>query len=192
MSEQAVANESNVGLNAPAEESGAQDDLDALLAEYDNANKPVEEPKPQTDIKELVSYVQQEREEKVQAQLKEDVNGAVSTVKESLPDLPVKLSDRVVRGFLEGLASEDKRFTQAFENRHSNPKGWNSVLKSAAKELAKEFDVDPEATSSRESVVSAVKSASTKQVQESPELSAGTVKNMSDAEFNKTLREMGF
>ena len=149
----------DTGKDTPAETGDA---LDSLLNEYEEATQPKQaEPQQQSETKELLDYFKGQREADYAKQIDDDLKSAVDTVKEALGELPVKPSDRALRGILNEMAVEDPRLKNAFEKRHENPQAWGKVLKSAAKAIQEDFSYDPNLTEDREAVAAAVKSAST-------------------------------
>jgi len=171
--------------NGAQDQGQGGDDLDALLAEFDQYHNT--EPQGgsngsqlnpsqgyaakngdggQTDSEgnyvtreELQQEIQRVRErEKAEQQAEKDINEAVKTVKGEL-----NVPDTWVRGILEREAMSDERFYNAFVNRDKNPQTWNKILKAKNREIAKTFggSVDKEASQSADAVESAVRSAAT-------------------------------
>lgn len=154
---QAVADGNDPVVQA-GEEVGAQDELDTLLAQYDEGkseDKPkVEQPDP------VYQWAARQMQEQAKKSTDEGITEAIKLVKsESGTQLP----DRLIRGYLEALNLEDGRIGSAFKERSKNPDNWNKVLKSAAKQLAKDLSDLPDQTltQDRDVVTAAVRSAST-------------------------------
>lgn len=190
--EQAVVGKTEGQSMTGAEGSDAQDetfDLDALLSEFDepdgespNDKAPARDAKiSPDDIRFAVDQARSRAEREAQEATNRAIADAVSTVKPELADLPVDLSDRVVRGALEAYAHENPKFAQAFMHRSRNPEAWTKALRAVAKELKADFSpVDRDATSDRESLASAVRAASTPAQRQDD---APDFNNMSDAQF---------
>jgi len=176
MSDEQAVIKTDAEVEPSVEDNDAQD-LDALLREYDEGTQ---EPKQApSEEKELLEYLKQQRDADLVKQTQEDLNNAVTLVQEGLSDLPVKVSNRVVKGLLNEIAYEDQRLKTAFENRHKNPQAWNRIVKQVRKTVREDFSVDKTLTDDRDAVASAVKSASTtKEADETPNIG-----RMSDSEF---------
>lgn len=171
--------ETDVAEDQTTQEEGASDDLDSLLNEFSEATKPTEQPKVElNDVQEVVSYVQEERAAKAEQTTKADIDAAVDSIADNL-DIEVP-SKRIIRGLLQDIASNDKAIQQAFAQRNENPQAWKAALKRATNEMKEELSVDQEATSDREALTSAVRSASTKQPEPQEEVD---LNSMSDQEF---------
>lgn len=181
--EQAVANET-----APIETVDSAQDLDSLLNEFDasiNSTQTKEPEQPNTN--ELIEFVREEREvrtkqreEEIKQQTANDIKSAVSVISEELEGL--NLPERLIRGALYDKAENDPRFLQAWTNRSQDPKTFNKILKSFAKEVKGDFDnvPDRQATEDREALAAAVRSANTR----SAEPETVDVTTMSDQEFH--------
>lgn len=186
--EQTVVNGNDPALQA-GEQVGAQDELDSILAQYDEANKPQGEPKqqPNNEVNELLAYFREEKQTREKQEMKSAISEAVSAVKKQAE---ATIPDRLVRGFLHDLAVEDPRINKAFSERKSNPEVWNQVLKSAAKQLQKELQDLPDANLSkdRDLVTAAVRSASTAKPtpDEAPDFS-----KMNKSQLDSYLRNLG-
>lgn len=76
----------------------------------------------------------------------EDIASTVEKIQESVPQLQGK--DRLVKGYLGAMASEDQRITRVWEQRKQNPAAWNRTLNAITKQLAKDFEftADPQLT----------------------------------------------
>lgn len=107
-----------------------------------------------------------------------DINKAVEKIS---GEIDVKIPQKAIKGMLFDMANEDKRISDAFDNRYNDPKTWDKVLKAVSKEIGKEFKglPDQKLSNDRELVTAAVRGASKTTVEdEAPDFS-----KMSDAEF---------
>ena len=85
----------------------------------------------------------QRRQREVEEQ---DISASVKKIQESVPALQGK--DRIVKGYLGAMASEDPRIGKIWENRRTNPEAWAkteaAIIKQAARDF--EFQADPQLT----------------------------------------------
>lgn len=118
-----------------------------------------------------------------------DVERAVKAVGEELSDLPVKVSERIVRGMLNDLAASDRRFMAAFDARHTKPDVWAKALKAVAREIRGDLNVqaDRSLSEDRAAALAAVRGASTS----APKESAPALHKMSPREFEQYKRSLG-
>lgn len=174
--------EADATENQSVEGEGAQDDLDSLLNEFEEQTetKPSEQKIDADEIKEVVNYINEDRQTKALEAQKNDINSAVESIESSLEDLDGMPSKRVIRGLLQDIAAEDDAVRKAFAQRKENPKAWNAALKRATKEIREEFSVDKQTTSDRNALSAAVHSASSKQPEPTEQKNWG---QMSDFEF---------
>lgn len=172
--------DANTTDNQSVEDVNAQDDLDSLLSEYDTEVKKVEPTEP--DIKEAVSWINEQRIKSEKEAEETAINNAVDTIKAGLEDLDFTPTNGMIRGMLQDNASKDPAIAKAFIHRFENPKAWDSALKRALKNIKQDLSIDTKATSDREAIASAVRSASTKQP--TPE-APPDLNRMSDAEFQR-------
>lgn len=178
MSEQAVVEDSNTTSEEVVSDDNALDDL---LNEYDEGTTKEVETGEQTDLKEVVSYIKQDRENKELEASTAAINDAVKVVKGD-SDLP----DIVFEGMLHAKA-RDPRFLQAFTNRAANPAGWTKVLNAVAKEFNDSMPKeDAGLSATTEAIASAVQSASTKQ----PTEETTDWSSLSDSDFNRKKAEL--
>lgn len=180
MTPQTVAEDADAGAKPQAEDAGAPEpSIDELLKQFDTTDTPPEQPKPDLkvdDLKEVVSYVREDREERIREKTDADVSEAVKTVKGDLD-----IDEGLVKDLLYGKASNDPRFLRAFQMRRENPEGWDNVQKAFSRELASKLvKPDQNLTDDRAAVEAAVRSASTGSADEAPPDFA----SMTDAEFN--------
>jgi len=128
-------NPANGGANAPAGGSAAGADFDALLREFTDATKPNAQPsadvgKVLETLKPVIAFASTELSTRHRAQTQKDIDAAISFVKDAedgIKDIPPK----IVRGMLEGYASEHEDFAQAFQNRGKDGANWQAALAKA-------------------------------------------------------------
>ena len=165
------------------EDIGAQDELDTLLAQYDEGQEPTEPPaeKPSEPVvdKRVDALLARERDN--------DINNAIDTIMDEVSDVQIPKS--MVKGYLFAKESEDPRIGKAFDNRFSDPAGWNRILKGIAQEAKKEFKDLPDKamTNDRNAVEAAVRGASSTKA-EAPEVD---FKGMDRNQLNRWLRDNG-
>lgn len=185
MSEDAVTETDEA--NETSEDTDAQDDLDTLLKTYEESeSEEKKDSKEQPDNVALLEELRRERQEREAEKTQKDLQNAVDTIKEHGVDIP----DKYIRGALYDLADTDPRFSKAWVNRSSNPRQFNKVLKTLAKELKDDF-LDKDLTDTKNDVVSAVKGASKEKGSEEmseKELRSKILK-MNDQEFEKYKRD---
>ena len=92
-------------------------------------------------VSEQLDGLRQERQRAIE---EDDISSTVAKIQESIPALSGK--DRLVKGYLGAMASEDQRVARVWENRRQNPAAWNKTLSVITKQMAKDFDfqVDPQ------------------------------------------------
>ena len=182
--EQTVANEGETQSQTETKPEGAPDELDQLLAEYDGAKETkTEEPDLKSTVTELASFVRETRNDRLQ----NDINAAVKAVKGDAP-----VDDDVVRAMLEVKAQKDSRFKSAWDNRKSNPEGWERVSKAFGREMEAKFEglkIDKSATEDRAAIAASVKGAT--KTQESEQLSPEEAARWSPAEYQEWKRKHG-
>jgi len=180
MSEQAVANETDGSENQSTEESGAQDELDSLLSEYEQETSETGGQQQQEDSNENnQGYMSPDVQRILERETQNDIKDASNAIKE---ESGLTLPDSVFKGVLHASVEGDPRAMRLWANRHNDQKGWNAYLSKVAKNLADEMKSLPDqgATSDREAVEAAVRNASTHQpsAQDEPD-----VASMSDVDF---------
>lgn len=185
MSEQAVSN-ADVEAKPSTEEGAAQeDDLDALLNEFDSTTETSNEPDQNTEQQGLSDEDRQLLQSFRQEQESKAVDDTIKSIKEHMPE-DIGLSDKAFKRVVLGMASDDARIAEAYALRNTSPDAWAAVQKSIAKEIAKDYGNRPDstATDTHNAIAAAVRSASTS----SPSNETITEKdmnNMSDADFKK-------
>lgn len=182
------------------DEGNKTDDLDALLAEFDKntggaddqKDAPKSDPDPNesgSDLETRLKQLEQSDEQRRQATLDADMTSAVETVRGELP--ADKITDGMVRGWLDERAARDERFAKAWLGRHSNPQAFKQVLTGLGREFAKTFqsDVDTRATEDQDAVTAALRgSGNTPPVDQAPNFG-----NKSNAEFaDEVEKQFGF
>jgi hypothetical protein len=170
--------ETDVDAKQATEGKGASDSLDTLLDEFEQQTKPVEQ--QTSKIEEVVSWVDEQRQSAIKEKEATDINSAVEAIKSGIGELDFTPTDRMVRGMLQDIASEDTSVAKAFHQRDQNPRAWQEALKRATAAIKEDLSIDPKATSDREAITSAVHSASTKQPAPEEEVN---VASMNDREF---------
>lgn len=195
---QSVVTDPNPDATAPAAGSDAQDDdFDALLKQYDGAvlQQPQAAPTPTpaapserqipSTVQELYAEIERDKlaaqEQQLIAETKSAIDGAVAKMKPVFAELPVAVTDKMIRGYLAETAQEDPRFMSAFETRHSDPAKWDRIVTALGRQMAKELGHVPDraATDSRAAVTAAVR-ASTTQASSEP---AKNYASMSNSDF---------
>lgn len=169
------------------------DDLESLLAEFDQATtRPAVSPPdtktaPQPDpvaerLNALERQIQGDKERKALDQ----------TIKEIRGDIPEELFDDVeVEAWLDAQARRDPRLNQMWNQREVNPRQWAKVQAELAKRLQSKLDKLPDkaATEDRAAVTASLRGASTKVAAEP----APNYARQSNAEFRKAvLDQHGF
>lgn len=186
-----VKPESEVGTDAREQE----DDLDALLNQYDTQTQPAPEPKPETvegtdsDLKYIRERMDAMDKKVADSEFRSDMNSAIKQVRGELS--AEILDDGFVEAYIDGQARGDPRLAKAWSERHANPQQYDKVLTSMGRNLAKKFAnmPDAQATEDREAVTAAVSGAS----KQAPEGKATEYSGMSDGEYRESVKkEFGF
>lgn len=183
---QPVVTEPNVpaqpGTEAPI--ARTDDDLDALLKEFDTETKSPEPAKPATAApaaidpavanETVLSEAKFIRQERFQKDMDE-------TIKKVRGDLPEELFDGpLVQAWIDSQATKDPRLAQAWANRNADPKKFGQVVTELGKRFSKYGKLpDKQATEDREAVTAAVRGASTR----APEGKAPNYAGMTNADF---------
>lgn len=160
-------------------------DLDTLLAQYDQETKkpdPVSPPETQQQqpdrpaldpsVARLVSRFD-----------REDLSRLVKEVKGDSD-----FDDDIVEGWIDAQARRDPRLQRAWLEREANPKAFEQISKQLGKEFAKRTGKrpDPALTEDREAVAAAVRGASTHRA---PESTPPTFGAMSNVEYRNEVRQ---
>lgn len=188
--QQAVATATDGQTQAVTEGAGAQDDLDALLKEFETQDQTTKsetttETKPD-DLQEVVAYVRNQQQSEILEQSRKDLSEAARIVKGDL-----KIDDEIAEGYLHARANKDPRVAQAWAKRHENPSAYQKVLKSLGGDFAKKFADLPDqaATEDRAAVAAAVRGASTRT--QEPAIDTKQLQGMNDAQFAAFKRSLG-
>jgi hypothetical protein len=171
-----------------AEVAGARndgDDLDKLLADFDDSKKAPPEPaKPEPtgadhDLKAVLDEVRGLRTERQQETFRKDMDTTVKDVRGNLD--PEFFDDVFVESWMDAQARQDPRLAQAWANRHANPKQFQKVVDTLGRSFVKKYGNLPDkaATEDRDAVAHAVRGASTK----APPEKAPDFSKMSPGEF---------
>lgn len=179
MNEQAMTETKDESMTSSTE-TGASDNLDALLSEFestaDSQNGKAEG--EQTDwakrVEALENEIQNERYQKEITDVASQIRGD--------SDHPL-LDDSFVISYLEGQARNDPRIASAWAKRHDNPDAFNKVINKLGDQLREKVGKSPneKLTENREALESAVRASSTS-TQQSSEVDWG---RLSDADFYK-------
>ena len=169
-------------------EAETAQDLDSILNEYEAAQEtPQQQEEP--DVKSLSERLNAYEQRQAAEQTQKDISNAITTVKDGL-EAPIP--DEIIEGLLYAKADKNAKFRQAWNERHTNPSGFNKVLKAVQGELKKQFASMPDKSvnDDREALASAVRGSKSTTV-ETQDFDGKKIANMSDREFRKSLRNMG-
>lgn len=164
-----------------------EDDLDTLLNDpVFNNSKSDPNPKPEPsgttpDTKPPVASNDGAISEVLQRFHRIDMNETIKKVRGELDS--TLFDDTLVEAWLDAQARADSRLSNAWVNRHANPKAFEKVVEGLGRTFVKKYGNLPDkaATEDRAVVTAAVRGASTK----APEGAAPDFSKMSDAEFQK-------
>lgn len=177
-----------------AEESGAQeqkkeDDLDTLLAEYEQETGESTEQQTETKSESGVSREEFEalRQELSHRDYRNDLERTIESVRGDLPQ--EQFDDSFMDAWINARAKDDPRIANAWVQRHKDPKKFTRVVEGLGKEFAKKYGkfsgMDDNATTDREAVAQAVRGQGNK----APEGSAPDYKDVSDGEFREDVKK---
>jgi hypothetical protein len=196
---QTAVEKTKVTTSSVTEGTGARndgDDLDALLAEFDQGTKTTTETKsPPTKtattttvdpnlaarIQHLEGVVTKYENNTFKAEISE-------TVKEIRGDLDAEFfPDDLVEAWLDSRARKDPRLQQAWLQKEGNPQQWGRIRSQLGREFKKKFEKmpDPAVTEDRNAVVAAVRGSSNKAPADTPT----NYSKMSTAEYRNSIRE---
>lgn len=164
------------------------DDLDTLLASFDDQTKP--KPKSGSDAATTpareqpagtVTHEPQQTTDPVAREyiFRQDMD---KTIKNVRGDLDAEFfDDTFVESWIDAQARQDPRLHQAWLNRQANPKQFQKVVETLGRNFSKKYGKLPDkgATEDREAVSNAVRGASTR----APEGQAPDFSRMSNNEF---------
>lgn len=157
---------------------------DPHLAEFDRATTRPTQGIPQ-ELAPVIRFAESKMIEEVKATIDKEVESAISTLTadEAFKGTPKRLA----RGFLEAWAIENPEFKQAFEQRKSNPKGWEKALSDASTGFAEDMGKMPgnSVRSDVEAARAAVRGTSSAPPPKPRQKSAPELRNMSDQEFRR-------
>ncbi len=181
--------DSDASPQAEAEDnSGAvdaqEDDLDTLLSEVTPGEfEPEKEQTQDDEVKELASYVKEQRDKQSRDGVKAALDSAVSKMGDYSPALKA-LPETFLLGLLHVEGAGDKRFNVAFAERESNPGRWNRIIIAAAKK-ADQLLVDlpdPQLTADRAAATASIRGVST--TTPTTDITPQDIRKMSDAEID--------
>ncbi len=195
---QAVVDKTNAPATPSAAESTARtdgDNLDALLAEFDQGTQQAASPSPQPattaapqngasqisreEFDALRMEIAAGRHEKEQSAIKEtcaNIRGDIS---------PELYDDAMVEGWLTAQSRQNPKIVEAWQRRASNPNAWAGIEKELNTRLKAKLAKMPDAnlTADRDAVTAAVKGASSStKVSTEPAPKLG---RMSNAEYRR-------
>jgi hypothetical protein len=162
------------------------DELDTLLSEFDKTAAPpaaaASSPAQAAgtdDLKALADEVRGLRTERQQETFRRDMDVTIKNIRGDLS--PEFFDDRIVEAWVDAEARADPRLSQAWNDRHTNPKGFQKVVDTLGRKFASKYGKlpDKQATDDREAVTAAVRGASTR----APEGQAPDYSKMNDREF---------
>lgn len=175
------------------------DDLDSLLAQFEQANpKSAEQPpapaaaaKPDdvTAISAKLAQYESVIPEINNRLFRQDMDQTIKDVRGDLD--PGVFDDETVEAWIDGMARKDTRLQQAWLQRSNNPRQWQQIKSELGKKFVQKFSKLPDksATDDRNIVAAAVRGASTKASAEPPP----NYSRMSNAEYRKKVQdEYGF
>ena len=160
-----------------AAETGAQDDLESLLAEFEQSDTPEAKPDSTTDddLKAKVDRLEKKLDD---TQNHQALQGVIKNVKGDLD-----VDEDFVEAWLTMKARKDPRNEEAYVNRHKNPEKFAKLEKAWNKELGQKFPkLDTNVTDDVEAVASAVRGAATKAPADDDIPDVGS---MSDTQFEQ-------
>lgn len=195
---QAVVDDPKVSAQPDAAGQDARvddgDDLDKLLAEFDDSKTKAApqstqpEPKAGTDndLKAHLEPLQGQLNALQQRQFKQDMDATIKVVRGELDS--EFFDDSFLKAWIDSQAVADPRLATAWVNRDNNPKQFQKVVETLGRNFVKKYGKLPDkgATDDREAVTAAVRGASTK----APEGKAPDLKGLSNSEFRETVKKV--
>jgi len=183
MVEQAVVETTEGQPEAGAEAADAQDNVEALLKEFDDSSPDktevnVESEKLSADeVREAVDFYRSQRSQNA-------IQEVVDLAKPVFEGLGLNVSDKVVRAMMEDSARDNTPFLNAFANRSRNPEAFGKLVRAVAKDAAKELNpTDPNATADVNAMTAAVRASQTPASRADNAEYEQKIRSMSDAEF---------
>ena len=164
-------------------EPTAQDDLDALLNEYEPASTEPETAQPaQPEVAPdrlavVESFIERQNRKDIESGLSE----STKLMRDAAGDAVANIPDDALEGLMHLEAFRQPKILEIFQDRERNPAAWNKVATALGKKFAQNLSqTDRAATQSWDAVDSAVHSASTStNTTEAPK----DLSKMSDQEF---------
>lgn len=210
MSEQdkqhAVADEKPDEQAKPAsEDAGARetqdDELDSLLAEYEEDPKGKEapsEPKPNAeqhnapaaeDIESVKRRLDEQDRREAERQYRQDMDATVKQVRGDLD--PNFFDDRFVESWIDGEARDDPRLQRAWQTRRDDPKRFARVQEEIGRKFYAKYSKLPDRQASEDHA--AVAHAVRREANRAPEAKETDLSALSNADFREKVRkEYGF
>lgn len=179
---------------AAADSARNEDDLDALLAQFEDKGdaRPSTPTKPEPkavqadEIAAARDEVLRARDEILREKWTKDMRATVAAVRGELPsDI---FDDKLVQAWIEARAMDDSRLTQAWKDRDANPQQFKRIVGALGREFTQKYGKLPDknATEDREAVAAAVRGASTK----APEGKPPDFSGMQNREYNQTVKQL--
>lgn len=184
MNEQAVTENADVEAE-PSVDAGSEQELDALLNEYQGAEQTQpEQPEQEDDSTAVLNELKAERERIVRDRTVKDISSAAERLTGflGLDHLPEETANSIARGLLYDRAESDPRFLNAFQGRDRDAGAWNNVVEALGKNIQASAKVDRKATADRDGMRAAVRGVSTGE-SPSEEVSNAKLEEMSNGEF---------
>jgi len=162
---QAVAETTDEQQEAVSEEAGAQD-LDTLLAEYDETSETEDTKAKVTDVSEdddvksqlhKLNQVHKLLTDDMEARAKTTAEDEMSSTVKSIDD-GLGVGNKFVKAFLNMKAADDPRLERAYLAKRTNPKAWEAIeaqLRNEIKDFMKQSP-DQDATDTHDAIVSSV------------------------------------
>jgi hypothetical protein len=171
-------------------DASGEPDLNSLLQQYEEGTKP-KATAPQPDLSKLepvIRFAEAEMATRQKETFENDVNSAVETIgeDESFKALPKTLTRRM----LVAYAFDNPAFDKAFQNKASDPTGWDAALSTAKATLAEEIKELPLQKGSRDDIEAAVATVQdTGPADENTGPNVAKMAKMSDFEWQQFLEE---
>ncbi len=200
---------SNVVEQAKEEETSksavvADDDLDALLNEYEGENdgdKTADKSQKSGDIKSQLERFMQRQTEREERELRQRASEdaqkgeaeAVEIVKEVFKSEGFDVPERLVSMLLNDEARQDERFLKAFQDRHNSPSKWKTILTKRARDwesLVEKYKADTSENDRKTASIAAQSRGNKKTGDSSAADYAKEVSQMSDREFLRHKRQL--
>ena len=172
------------------EENNARDNepsLDELLSQYDQEVKTeIKQPETQSEpLDALRNEIKEMREERQNETFRKDMDSLVSSVKGDQD-----FDETLVEAWIDAEARKDARLSNAWAQRHQDPRKFEQVKAQLTKKFSKAFapKVDPETTADKEAVTAAMTGTG-----KAPETPPPDYSGMNNAEFREAAKkEYGF